>query len=169
MVKKNTEKLHTQKNDSIIYSTIAISYMIYGIILLFFGKKIISAFSDLNSIQELGLSLFYVGLASLLFDGLLNYKIKKKSPVVIIIDVIMIFNLIINTFIMIPGKSIYGFLNEVLKSSNVLIVFYLPLICISTIKIKYVAFIENITNPNERITILIGIFGVIIALISVIK
>lgn len=168
IVKKTNINSSDSKHDPLVTNFLMIIYFFYGFVLLFYGNKIEFFYHNITSLQRSGLFLIVIGFFSYSFSLTI---LEKKVPLTT-----RFINLVMSATLFIGAYSILGKeLKVPFDLDRYYIQFVLFTIFMISVRITSSLIIiikklnKYITDPTQKLTILIGFFGIIISLLTILN
>lgn len=169
------ENVINNKNMKTLMSVLTINFAVLGLVFLIWGKNIekkLSKIETLSDLQTLGFFLVIFGL--ICYCIYLISELKEKERVFLLFLIISAITLCLQIIIIIIGfklknsmdyKLFYNSLG-ILSLINIVIVFaLLEYLFVSFISKAFSKTFDFFEKPNEKISVILGFFGTIIALI----
>lgn len=156
------------KNDTFFSKFPMIIYFFYGFVLLFFGNKIEFFYDNITNLQKSGLFLIIVGFFSYSFGLTI---LEKGVPLTTrFINLLMSATLFIGaTSIMSPELKVPFDLDRYYIQFVFFTIFIISVRVTSSLVIVVKKINKDITDPTQKLTILIGFFGIIISLLTILN
>lgn len=145
-----------------------IIYFFYGVILFFFGKEIGTFFENITILQKLGLLLILLGLfvysATLaISQKKIRFILRFLYSVISIVLFILILSVIMDNLLVPLG----------MRKFFIIVITITMFFLSAMVTLKIIDIIKNINatldDPTQKLTILIGFFGVLISLLTALK
>lgn len=166
-MKKIKQLPHDDKFKPLIHVYMII-YFFYGVILFFFGKEIGTFFENITILQKLGLLLILLGLfvysATLaISQKKIRFILRFLYSVISIVLFILILSVIMDNLLVPLG----------MRKFFIIVITITMFFLSAMVTLKIIDIIKNINatldDPKQKLTILIGFFGVLISLLTALK
>ncbi|MBD1221892.1 hypothetical protein [Virgibacillus halodenitrificans] len=171
IMKKKTKLINKEKLDNEFEGTMnlyMIIYFFYGFVLFIFGKKLENFYGSITNLQKSGLFLIILGLFT--YTLTLAFSNEKSTLTLRFQYFLMSITLLISAFLIKNDKL------KVPSSFDDLfgpLLFFTVLMLSGKLTINLIIIIKkinkSINDPTQKMTILIGFFGVLISLLTMLK